>query len=651
MVPVLLTTLAFSVGVSILLTPGVIRLAHAFGVLDIPNERKIHSKPTPRLGGLAVAGSCAVALTLVVLLFPDTVPLQWFLSTQGLTLFGCSLIVLVLGVLDDRFVLSAHTKFLVQLVVATAAWAGGLRISMVSSLFGVGSVGLELLSYPATVLWLVGMMNAVNLIDGLDGLAAGIGAIAATSICAVSIGRGEIIPLIISVALAGSLFGFLRWNFHPARIFLGDSGSLLVGFLLGSVSLLGSAKGATVFAVGVPVLAFGVPLADMFLSVLRRMVRVCMSTAENGLSFRAIIRAVAHPDRDHIHHRMLGLGIGQRDAVIILYGVSVLLGIGAFSMSVLGTGSSPAFFVGAALAMTIGIRRLKYDELTLLRNGVLLRLWRIARLESKTIQVIVDTALLGVTYAIAYTLIGSPSGKVPMGTILLTTVIQLAIFWSSGMYRISLKEAGMRDALKLTKVAAFAAIAPALIEAVALHGVTFGLVSKTLLDFFLIVTFVQITRFSYHLATMLAVESSDDIQRVLLYGAGPGGVGALQYILAHPESKKIPIGFLDDDAALEGKSIHGFPVFGGHWRAQRIIRKHGVNQILLATEAIPPMVLTRLRRACRDHRISLTQLRTTYELVVPAGPVITGRAIPKHVPVEHGSFEGGLENLVSIPAK
>jgi UDP-GlcNAc:undecaprenyl-phosphate GlcNAc-1-phosphate transferase len=460
------------------------------------------------------------------------------------------------------------------------------------------------------------------------------------------------IPLTISVALAGSLFGFLRWNFHPARIFLGDSGSLLVGFLLGSVSLLGSAKGATVFAIGVPALAFGLPLADMSLAVFRRMVRACLCTTENGLSFRSIVRAIAHPDRDHIHHRMLSLGIGQRDAVMILYGVSVLLGIGAYSLSVLGTASSPTFFVVAAVAMTFGIRRLKYDELALLRNGVLPRLWRIAMLESKTIQVAVDTALLGTTYAIAQALVGSPRGTVPGGmTILLTTVIQLAIFWSSGMYSISLKGAGVQDALKLMKVAAFAAIAPALIEAFALYDVTVGLVAKTLLDFFFMVTFVQITRFSFHLSKLLPLEPPGDMQRVLLYGAGPIGVGALQYILAHPESKIVPIGFLDDDAAIEGKSIHGYPVFGGHWRAQRIIQKYGVNQILLATNEIPPLVLKRLKGACRDHRISLTRLRTTYQSLDALGPARKGRAIPKPVPVERESFEGGMENLVAVPAK
>ena len=298
-------------------TPFVAWLAHRFGWLDQPSEaRKIHVRAVPRLGGVAVVlAFFAPLLGLAVwenrvsnLLYSD------FRLVAGL--FGGAAAIVALGVYDDLRGASAKLKLSVQVCTAVALWLVGFRIELLGNPLG-DAFDLGWLSLPLTTLWIVGVVNAMNLIDGLDGLASGVALLATVVLFGVAFVDAAALLCLITVALAGSLVGFLFWNFNPAKIFLGDSGSMFLGFVLSAVSIWTQQKGATAVALLIPVLALGLPILDTTLSVLRRVRR--------GQSpFRA--------DREHMHHRLLDLGHSHRNAVLTLYTFSGVFALGALAL-------------------------------------------------------------------------------------------------------------------------------------------------------------------------------------------------------------------------------------------------------------------------------------------------------------------------------
>jgi len=322
-----------AMGVTWALTPGVIRLAALAGAVDLPGGRKTHDSPMPRIGGLAVfagfvAGMAfAAAATGNLTSFPQP-GVYW----RGLA-FAATALMLV-GLIDDLWGLSYTWKFAAQILAATYVWSCGFRIESVTHPLG-GSLDLNLLSFPLTVLWIVGITNAVNLIDGLDGLAAGVALITTCAMAVIGLAGGKLGVTAASVALAGSLLGFLRYNFNPARIFLGDSGSLFLGFVLAVISVRGSQKGPATVAILVPLLVLGVPLLDTGFAVLRRLYRLSSHGRRSGSPVRYVARNLHHvflPDRGHIHHRLLDVGVSHRSAVLILYAVGGLFAAAAFGL-------------------------------------------------------------------------------------------------------------------------------------------------------------------------------------------------------------------------------------------------------------------------------------------------------------------------------
>lgn len=331
------------------LTPVVRNLARSRGWLDRPDgRRKLHSAPVPRLGGLALYCSFALSVAASVAIFHDA---PWYgVAVSGVylrALAACTAVMLV-GLVDDLVGTTPTAKIAVQVAASFYLYNNGYQIHLVSNPFGE-AIALGVLSLPITLLWFVGMSNAFNLIDGLDGLAAGVG-LFCTSIVfifALSNDRWEIVFL--SVALGGALLGFLRYNFSPASIFLGDSGALFIGFALAALSVRGSTKSSTAIAVVAPLLALGFPILDTGMAVLRRLVRG---------------RSLLEPDADHIHHRMVRRGLTQHRAVIILYGVTALFG--ALSLLTMTGRSQIASLVAVAAFTAItwwGIRELGYSEI------------------------------------------------------------------------------------------------------------------------------------------------------------------------------------------------------------------------------------------------------------------------------------------------
>ena len=327
--------LIVAMGVTWIVTPATIALARRLGAVDLPGARKIHRQPVPRIGGLAVYGGFVAGMTFAAwatgnLAYPAQVDVYW----AGLAL--AATVMLLVGLADDLWGLAFYWKFAAQVATAIFVWFCGFRIEVIAHPLG-GALELGVLSMPLTVLWIVGITNAVNLIDGLDGLATGIALITSGAVAVIAFVRAELGVTAASVALAGSLLGFLRFNFNPARIFLGDSGSMFLGFVLAVTAVRGSQKGPTAVAILVPLLVLGLPLLDTSVAVLRRIYRLGSrgARASGGIGYVvANFREVFLPDRGHIHHRLLEVGLSHRRAVLVLYGFGTLFAVSAFVLVV-----------------------------------------------------------------------------------------------------------------------------------------------------------------------------------------------------------------------------------------------------------------------------------------------------------------------------
>lgn len=321
---------AIALAISYFITLFIEKLAIRVGAVDLPNKRKIHVEPIPRFGGLAIYISFSLSLLIALLLR------QVDLSRLGSELWGILIggtFILVLGAIDDISELSAKVKLLGQTVGAVVLFLFGSRIEFVGNPFG-GLIYLGDLSIFLTWFWVVGLTNAVNLIDGLDGLAAGVSAIALIilTVIAFETGRQEI--AFICLILMGSLLGFLKHNFNPARIIMGDSGSLFLGFMLASITVQGVMKSAVAIALLVPIVIMGVPILDTTFAILRRFLKK---------------QPVTQADKDHIHHRLLRKGFSQRQTVLIIYGWTAMLGIAALVLRFASNRIKLMVFFGLAI--------------------------------------------------------------------------------------------------------------------------------------------------------------------------------------------------------------------------------------------------------------------------------------------------------------
>ena len=309
------------------MTPPVKRFAERIGAVDQPSERRINKVPIPRMGGLAIF----LGFVLTVLLF---VPL----STQVTGILLGAVIIAVMGAVDDIVSLNAWIKLLGQIVAAIVVIRCDVVFSAISNpnpLSATTTIEIGWLSVPLTLLWSVGCTTAVNLIDGLDGLAVGVSAISSLTMFVASLYVADPFVSILLAALVGACLGFMPYNLNPAKIFMGDVGSQLLGFVLSTVSILGLFKLHAIITFFVPLLALALPLADTTFAFFRRILRG---------------QSPFHPDRGHFHHRLLAIGMSQKQAVAVMYGISAVLGLTA----VLLTGDSPILRT-ACLVLAFGI--------------------------------------------------------------------------------------------------------------------------------------------------------------------------------------------------------------------------------------------------------------------------------------------------------
>ncbi|MCM3722491.1 MraY family glycosyltransferase [Solibacillus sp. FSL R5-0691] len=297
---------------AIILTPLVKRLAFRLGAVDAPNYRKVHARIMPRLGGLAIFGAFMIGILLLKFVTN-------FESDYLYAILIAATIIVATGIVDDMREISAKAKLLGQVIAACiVVFVGGIQIDNINLPFG-GELEFGWLGIPFTIIWIVGITNAINLIDGLDGLAAGVSTIALMTLAVMAMIMGNGIVIAMAAILAAATIGFLFFNFHPAKIFMGDTGALFLGFMISVLALLGF-KNVAVISFVIPVIMLGVPISDTFFAIVRRL--------RSGKKW-------SDPDKSHLHHRLLDLGFSHRQTVTIIYAMAAMFGLAAviFSMA------------------------------------------------------------------------------------------------------------------------------------------------------------------------------------------------------------------------------------------------------------------------------------------------------------------------------
>ncbi|MDG4657188.1 MraY family glycosyltransferase [Ectobacillus antri] len=337
----------------LLVTPFVIKLAFKIGAVDKPNARKVHQKITPRIGGLAIFIGVVVGYFV-----------SGLYNERMTTIVVGAIVIVIIGVLDDMYELSAKWKFLGQVFVALLIVRSGLMIDYVNIPFTNDSYELGLFAYPLTIFWIVGITNAINLIDGLDGLSAGVSSIALTTLAVMAFLGNTPLILTIAVIVIASTIAFLFYNFNPAKIFMGDTGALFLGYCISILSLLGLYKSVTLFSLIVPIIILGVPIFDTSFAIIRRLVNK---------------QPISAPDKSHLHHRLLAMGFSHRKTVLLIYMFGIFFSVSAIVFSRLLLWQSMLILlvlllVGEIIAEVIGLVHEKYKPIISVYRKVKARL-------------------------------------------------------------------------------------------------------------------------------------------------------------------------------------------------------------------------------------------------------------------------------------
>jgi UDP-GlcNAc:undecaprenyl-phosphate/decaprenyl-phosphate GlcNAc-1-phosphate transferase len=609
--PNYLLLLSLGIGFALLLTPISRRLAFVVGAIDKPGRRHVHLVPTPRFGGAALLPALGLTILAVAMLDRFAGGAMRLESAKLAALAIGALMVTTVGAIDDVRPLRPIIKLMVEVAAASIAVYGGYRITSLSG------IHLELLSFPLSVLFIVTAINAVNMIDGLDGLAVGLCLSIAATLFFLCSSSGQIGAAMIMAALCGTLIGFLPYNFHPARIFLGDSGALLLGFMLGTGAISTSHKMAGAVAIAAPFLALGLPLAELMLTALRRTLRavhvVRLDDKVSRYDFLFLGRpALFSADRDHIHHRLLAFGISHRTTVLLLYGVSVAVCAVAFVIASHEDMHQGPLLAVLMVAAVIGVRGLGYRELRPFRSGLLLPLFDLPSMNRKIVQPLLDAGFILASYAIAFLIAGGPVGGTSSFVIsmLIVATTQMIALMAGGLYRRSYRRAGMDDILALGKTLALAIGA----------GYVASLMAPTLrpqlgvllIDAYLLATMVIGARISFRLLDHLFERRRPDALRVLIYGAGRAGAVALREIRSNTGLAMTAVGFLDDDPRRSGSMLNGVAIHPSE-NLSNMIREDEFDAVVLASNKIKMVREQILTEQCKHAGLRVVRFEINWQ--------------------------------------
>jgi UDP-GlcNAc:undecaprenyl-phosphate GlcNAc-1-phosphate transferase len=606
--------------VSLLITPLVRFVSKKLGVFDLPGERKVHNKPIPRLGGFSIFATFILILMITseidFFFFPDNffkeINFPWLLV-------GCT-IIFGLGTIDDLRRVPPGIKFLFQIVAGLIVALTCCKIGTISLPFG--SIQLGIWSIPVTVLWVVAITNAINLLDGLDGLAAGTSFIVCLAMFGISLFNQNIGIALTCIILAGSILGFLRYNFHPASIFLGDSGAYFLGFVLSVLPMFGELKGTTTFAILIPILALGLPIIDTGLSMLRRLLKSLhileVDPDKNVVKFFFIDGwSVFKADRDHIHHRLLEMGFNQRKAVGFLYAISLILGGLAFSSVYFKNINYALFLTTIGIASYIGVRKLGYSEIQLLRNGTLLPLFDAPVVNIRILRFFVDMGFIALSYYLAFLLRFEGTFDLAMKEYCLATVplvlsIKMGAFYLSGLYKGAWRYTSVSEIITMLKAVMLGCLASAVfLWAVPAYGIIS--VAVLIIDFNLLFFFVTGARSSFRILEHFHISSNGHGRKVLIFGVDKSSIQALNEFINNPRLNLSPVGFIDEDEKNKGKQISGYPILGSLDSLGSILENNSISEIVVTSGNIPEGKLERLSQICSDHHISLRRCQMRLE--------------------------------------
>jgi UDP-GlcNAc:undecaprenyl-phosphate/decaprenyl-phosphate GlcNAc-1-phosphate transferase len=570
------------------LTPLVTRLAIRIGAVDHPDPRKVHSRPTPRLGGLSII----VAVGLVLLLAPLVGGEGWAIApvlARGLVL-GLFPIVAV-SLVDDIRPVPARIKFLCHLTGAGLAVAAGVCLPDRVHVLGY-ELAIGFLAIPVSALWLAGITNAFNIIDGLDGLAAGLAFISAVAVSAVFVTAGQLSAAILPLSLAGAIAGFLPYNLYPARIFLGDTGATAVGFALGVVALKGGTTMSAGFAAATPLLIMGLPIADTVVAITRRLI--------HWVEHRA--GGVFQPDCNHVHHRLLALGLNHQNAVWVLYGLGCLTAAVAYVSLFVSNRESALLLLALVTAGAIGLKRLGYDEFALVRRGTFLRFYEAPVLRWSMFVVFVDIAFVCLSAYLAVALKTDDwllhSGRaLAFRTAAFLIPLTIAVFWRAGIYEGSWRLATINDYVR-----ASLACATVVCLGVVLCSWQFqNLPASLLVVYGLVNTLLVVgSRASYRVLLSAHKAAGPATTPTLLYGPGPSDILRARDLIERAGAFGLrPVGFLTQAGAGRGKLLAGLKICGSLDDLPMLTRSSGAKAVIFATPRATKAAVSRFEDLCR----------------------------------------------------
>ncbi len=588
-----LLAVAVAAILALVLTPLVRLLARRIGMVAKPKTDRWHKRPTAMLGGVAIWLSVAISYFAFV---PRT--------PYGLVIVAASTFLFLVGLVDDFLHTKPYQKLIGQVMGSAFVIYYGLSLPWTS---------YSALNVAITIFWLIGVTNALNLLDNMDGLATGIAVIASGFLALSFLSTGHFTEALMLATFAGALLGFLVYNSNPASIFMGDSGSMFIGFFLASAALVNVSGGRSrslLPVLAVPILVLFIPIFDTtFVTILRKF---------SG-------RAASSGGRDHTSHRLVALGMSERHAVWMLYGFAALSGLLALLVQQVKLDVSLAAIAGFTVLLTLigvylaGVK--VYDEteevLALRDNSPYAFLIDLSY-KRRIFEVLLDVILILLSYWCAYAvkfgaLSGSAAWTLFLRTLPVLVFVKMAAFLVMGVYRGIWRYTSVDDLIVFAKAVVLSSVLSVL---AILFAFRFEGFSRTIfiIDGVLMFMFLAGSRMAFRLfRQVLPAPGAGEGRRVLIYGAGDGGELLLRELQNNRALKYAPVGFVDDDPAKYGKVIHGLKVYGGNGDLSAICRQHEVDEVLISSSRMTEARLQEILGFCRDQSIAVKRMRITIE--------------------------------------
>ncbi len=589
--PRTILAVATSFCLALILTPLVRALARRYGFVAQPKTDRWHKKPTAMLGG------AAIWLSVIITLLAFSLH-----TTYGRQILLASTFLFFVGLVDDLIHIKPYQKLIGQILGSAFVVYYGL------SLPWTGSV---LLNMALAIFWLIGITNAINLLDNMDGLASGIAVIAAGFLALSFVNSGQFIEAMILLVFAGGLLGFLVYNSNPASIFMGDCGSMFVGFFLASSALMhvsGGRSRSFLPVLAVPILVLFIPIFDTtFVTVLRKL---------SG-------RAASQGGRDHTSHRLVALGMSERRAVVMLYGFAALSGLLAIVVQRTRLDVSLAAIAGFTIVLTLigvylaGVKVYdKSEEEMALKDKPLYAFLVDVSYKRRIFEVLLDVVLITLSYWSAYAINFPPNSaawNLFIRTLPVLVFIKMSVFLVMGVYRGLWRYTSMSDLIVFAKAVMLSSVGSILVLLFAFRFVGFSR-KVFIIDAACMFLFLAGSRMAFRLFRQLVpAVSQQNGRRVLIYGAGDGGELLLRELRNNRELQLAPIGFLDDDPAKSGKVIHGLRVFGGNGDLRSVCTQHEVDEIVISSMKMSEERIQEILQCCMERQIAVRRMRITME--------------------------------------